>query len=245
MARVRPDLLGTAEAERLVRAGILRVELDVLTFDALILKQVGRSYTPQNVRQIAKWFRGHGVEVSMVLAVGLPGTHHFDALRDAKLASELSDLIRLHPVLVLEESGLRKMHLEGRYRPLDVSEAVTTCDAMMRLLESEGVEVIRVGQNPINDQIGRALAGPLHPALRELVESKRMLRRLHDVCEGLERGEIVRLRCAKEDEGRVRGPSNAHLREMRAEYGLKDVRVEPLFGQARGQIYAEVLDHDG
>ena len=245
MARVRPDLLGPGEAERLVNAGVLRIELDVLSFEASTLRRVGRDYTPKRVREIATWFRERGVEVSTVLAVGLPGTHHFDSLRDAKRASEISDLVRLHPVLVLDASGLRDLHHDGRYEPLDVSQAVTTCDAMMRLLESEEVEVIRVGQNPVNDQIGRAVAGPMHPALRELVESKRMLRVLHEVCGGLESAGVVRLRCAREDEGRVRGPSNAHLREVRSEYGLKDVRVEPLQGQARGEVYAEVLDHDG
>ncbi len=83
MARVRPDLLNLATAEMLLARGIQRIEIDALTFDRVRLRHIGRAYTRGRVTEMAAWFRERGVEVSMVLAVGLPGSHHFDALQDA------------------------------------------------------------------------------------------------------------------------------------------------------------------
>lgn len=123
-----------------------------------------------------------------------------------------------------------------------MDQAVTTCDAVMRVLEDEGVGVIRVGQNPANDQIGRAVAGPYQPALRERVEAVRMLRKLHRLCQPLQGEKAVRVMCSVKDESRVRGPSNAHLRELRLTYGLKGLQVEAQQGQERGRVEVEVLD---
>lgn len=242
MARVRPDLLDMATARFLLGRGLKRIEFDTLTFDPVRLRQIGRAYSRERVTEMALWFRERGVEISMVLGVGLPGAHHFDALQDAADVCELTDVVRIHPVLVLAESGLRHLHLEGRYEALTPDQAVTTCDAVMRVLEAHDVGVIRVGQSPVNDQIGRAVAGPYQPALRERVESVRMLRELHRLCGPVQGGKAVRLKCALQDESRVRGPSNAHLRELRNAYGLKGLVVDAQQGQRRGLVEVEVLD---
>ena len=58
--------------------------------------------------------------------------------------------------------------------PLKLNEAVNICKRMLIHLEGNGVNVIRIGLQPTDDmQIGKnIIAGPYHPAFRQLVESE-------------------------------------------------------------------------
>lgn len=235
-ARVRPDLLSRAEARRLIAAGVRRVELDALSFDDAVLVGVGRRHRAQVAREQADFLRAAGLEVSLILAPGLPGSSHALALADAAEAARLATHLRIHPVLVLDDSGLREAHLNGRYEPLDLAQAITTCRGMLEIAESAGVRVVRVGQQPRQDGLGRAVAGPRHPALRELVEARRALDRLRGLLDGTPPGRQIVIRCAPADETRTRGPLNRHIRLLRADYRLQSLHIEADPALERGDL---------
>jgi hypothetical protein len=138
-----------------------------------------------------------------------------------------ADTARLHPVLVVHDSRLRDAHRRGAYAPLTIAEAVTACHEALEILETGGVRVLRIGQQATPDGLGRAVAGPRHPSLRELVEARRALRRLRALLEGAPAGGEVEVRCAPADISRARGPRNQHIRALRAEYRLSELRVRP------------------
>lgn len=235
VARVRPDLLTRDDARRLVDRGAIGIELDALTFRDAALKAVGRRYRSALVLEQLRGIAALGIDPGIVLAPGLPGTSHDDAVEDARIASPLVRFARIHPVLVLHGSGLREAHLDGNFVPLALGEAVTTCRAQLELLSEAGVEVIRIGQNPGPDGLGRAVAGPSHPSLRQLVEARRVLDLLRDRLEGTRRGSRIVIRCHPADETCTRGPYNQHVRTLRAAFGLDELRVRPDPTLARGQ----------
>jgi len=233
--RVRPDLLSRDDADRLVAAGAVAIEVDALSLDDEVLKQAGRRYQAALVEQILEGLRALGVRVGIVLAPGLPGSSYDTCVRDAERAAPLIHTARLHPVLVLEHSELQGRHIDGLYTPLLLGEAVTVCRAMMDVLEDAGVEVIRVGLQPGPDGLGRALAGPVHPSLRELVEARRVRDRLIALLDGTPPRSHIVIRCAPRDVGRTRGPFNQHIRDLRALFDLEDVDVRPDPDLPRGQ----------
>jgi len=230
--RVRPDLLTRADARRLVDAGTVSIELDVLTLDRSVLKAAGRRYGPSLVREQLEGLRELGVQVGAVLAPGLPGGSFQASVDDARALAPLVDTARLHPVLVLRPSGLYQAFLDQTYVPLTLGEAVTVCRAMLDVLEQAGVKVLRVGQQAGPDGLGVVVAGPAHSSLRELVESRRTLDTLRHLfrdapLDDTPDGSQVVVRCAPADVGRARGPKNQHVRTLRAEFGLSELRVKP------------------
>lgn len=233
--RVRPDLLSREDAERLVDAGTVHVELDALTFDDSTLARAGRRYPPALVEDMLEGLASLGVRTGIVLAPGLPGTDFDTAVADARRAGPLVDTARLHPVLVLEHSRLHEWHLEQIYEPLTLGEAVTVCRAMLDELEAHGVEVIRVGLQPRPDGAGRALAGPAHPALRQLVEARRVREHLLAELDGTPPGKHIVIKCAPRDETRTRGPRNQHIRDLRAAFGADQVEILPDPDLVRGE----------
>ena len=223
--RVRPDLLDRAAAARLHQAGVVGIELDALTFHTPALRAVRRRYAGPRLVTMLEGLGELGVERGIVLAVGLPGQDHDTSLQDAATATGLVETARLHPLLVLKHSDLWHAHLDGRYEPLSLGQAVTTVSAMLDRLEPAGVEVIRVGQQPGPDGLGKWMAGPRHSSLRELVEARRTLARLRNRLRAVNPGGVLVIRCATADETRTRGPLNDNVRTLRAEFGFAEVII--------------------
>ncbi len=238
--RVRPDLFSRADAARLVGAGCRGVELDALGFDDMALRGVRRHHRRSVVLEQLQHLGASEQRVGLVLAPGLPGTSVATCLSDARIAAEYADTVRLHPVLILDRCGLREAHTEGRYRPLTVGDCVTVCREMMDILDRAEVAVIRVGQQPGPDELGRAVAGPRHSSLRELIEATRALSALQDLLDAVPTGARVAIRCAPADVARVRGPLNQHMRTLRADHALDEVEVRPDPALPRGRYEVEV-----
>ncbi|MEQ1571217.1 MAG: hypothetical protein ABMA64_36650 [Myxococcota bacterium] len=241
-ARVRPDLLTRSEAARLVDRGAVGIELDALTFDDVALRAAGRKYSGRQLDEQLAGIAALGAQPGIVLAPGLPHTDHPAAVRDAERAAPAVRFARIHPVLVLARSGLHDAHMEGRYVALELGEAVTTCRVMLDVFDAAGVEVIRIGVNPGPDGVGRAVAGPRHPALRQLVEARRALEVLLVRAAAARRGSRIEIRCHPADETTTRGPRNQHVRTLRAAHGLAAVTVRPDPSLPRGEyVIDEVL----
>ncbi len=239
--RVRPDLLSRADVARLLERGLRGVELDVLCFDDLVLRACRRPYRKHRVLQMATGLREAGLRVGVTLAPGLPGSGFETSIADAQLAAVHFDTARIHPVLVLDRSALREVHAAGQYTPLALGEAVTVCRAMMDVLEDAGVIVIRVGMQPGPDGLGRAIAGPAHSSLRELVEARRVLDRLYTLVSPHRGVAHVRVNCAPADVGRTHGPYNQHKRALRAEFGIEQIEIRADPGLVRNHWTVEIL----
>ena len=238
LVRVRPDLLTRAGAQRLVDAGVVAIELDVLTLHTESLREVGRTYRRALVLEQLEGLRALGVEVGVVVAPGLPASSFERTVDDARTLAPLVDTARIHPVLVLHDSGLRDAHMDGTYTPLTQGEAVTACRAVLDIFTEAGVRVTRIGQQPGPDGLGRAVAGPVHPSLRELVEARRTLDALRGLLdEARPRGHVV-LWCAPADVSRTRGPYNQHVRTLRAEFSLDalSVQADPALPRGRWSV---------
>jgi hypothetical protein len=242
IVRVRPDLLDRHEASRLRQRGVTRIELDALSFDDRVLHRARRRYRGALVEEICEGLSALGFEVGITLSPGLYGSSIESCRSDAHRAARLVDTARLHPALVLEGSGLQGLFDAGLYQPLTVPEAVGVCLEMSEILEAAGVLVLRIGQQPTPDGLGRSVAGPAHPSLRQLVEAQRTLRVLHTLLASAPSMPRIAIRCAPQDETRTRGPMNNHIRELRADHGLAELGVVPDPELDRGCFRIEPLE---
>jgi histone acetyltransferase (RNA polymerase elongator complex component) len=108
------------------------------------------------------------------LMPGLPGDSEVIFRETVGKILELSpDSVRLYPVLVIKDTPLEKLYKSGRYRPLTLGTAVSMCQEAFARFEQHGIKVIRMGLQPTKEleKPGTILAGPYHPAFRQLVES--------------------------------------------------------------------------
>lgn len=112
------------------------------------------------------------------MMVGLPESTKQDEINTAKELIKLKPkIVRIYPVLVIKDTELADEYAKGEYTPLTVEQAVERCKEIVKLFNRSKITVIRIGlQNTeeISDpgtKNSSVVAGPFHPAFRQLVES--------------------------------------------------------------------------
>ena len=119
---------------------------------------------------------------------------------------------------------------------MNLSEAVTTTLAMVDLLEDAGVQIARLGLQPGQDIPCRAVAGPVHPNLRQLVEVRRFYVRMAHELALVPRGSVAELEVNPRDITWAKGTANANIRALRAELSLAGLKVKPDAAVPRGDV---------
>lgn len=174
----RPDYIDKKILKRLKKYKVETIELGVQSTNDYILKRANRGHTFEDVKRASKMIRWHGFKLGHQMMVGLPESTRLDEVNTAKELIKLKPkMIRIYPVLVIKNTRLEKEFLDEKYTPLTVVQAVEICKELVSMFNHKGIEVIRVGlQN--TDEItdpniegSEVIAGPYHPAFRQLVES--------------------------------------------------------------------------
>ncbi len=174
----RPDCINRKILKRLKKYKVKTIELGVQSANDYILKRAGRGHTFKDVKKASRLIRLYGFCLGHQMMVGLPDSTHFDEINTAKQLIKLKPkMVRIYPVLVIKNTKLEKEYNKGIYKPLTVVQAVETCKELVKLFVKKNIEVIRIGlqptdtiSNPENKE-SEVVAGPFHPAFRQLVEA--------------------------------------------------------------------------
>ena len=174
----RPDAINKEILKRLKKYKVKTIELGVQSANDYILKRSNRGHNFNDVKKASKMIRWNGFKLGHQMMVGLPESTRIDEINTAKALIKLKPkMIRIYPVLVIKNTPLAKELEQGKYEPLPLVQAVEICKELVRMFADKKIEVIRVGlQN--TDEIdepskkeSEVVAGPYHPAFRQLVES--------------------------------------------------------------------------
>lgn len=177
----RPDGISPEIAARLAVAGVVTVELGVQSLDDAVLSHAERGHDSSIVRNAVEILAQEGLEVGLQLMPGLPGQSPEGAVAEARQALDLHpNFLRIYPLLVLCGTKLETLYRTGKYVPWSLEEAVDVCSSILREALRAEVPVIRIGLQPTEEleSPGTIIAGPYHPAFRELVEAALRLKAL-------------------------------------------------------------------
>lgn len=174
----RPDAINKETLKRLKKYKVKTIELGVQSANNYILNRANRGHNFESVKKASKMIRWSGFNLGHQMMVGLPESTRIDEINTAKALIKLKPkMVRIYPVLVVKNTKLEKDYNEGKYEALSLVQAVEVCKELVRMFEDKNIEVIRVGlQNtdeisePGSEQ-SEVVAGPYHPAFRQLVES--------------------------------------------------------------------------
>lgn len=174
----RPDCIDKETLKRLKKYKVKTIELGVQSANDYILKKANRGHTFEDVKKASKMIRWNGFQLGHQMMVGLPESTRTDEINTAKALIKLKPkMVRIYPVLVVKDTKLEKDYKNGIYEPLPLVQAVEICKQLVRMFADKKIDVIRIGlQNTeeITDPQGeksQVVAGPYHPAFRQLVEA--------------------------------------------------------------------------
>ena len=174
----RPDAIDKKILKRLKKYKVKTIELGVQSSNNYILKRINRGHTFEDVKKAAKLIRWNGFRLGVQMMIGLPESTTIDEINTAKELIKLKPkMVRIYPVLVIKNTPLEKELEKGTYKPLTVVQAVEVCKEIVRLFHDKNIDIIRIGLQPTDEisepgsEKSEVVAGPYHPAFRQLVES--------------------------------------------------------------------------
>lgn len=177
----RPDAIDESILDMLENNLVDTIELGVQSLDETVLKLSERGHRASDVYKSASSIKSRGFKLGLQIMLGLPGDDRGKSLETAKQVMNLKpDFIRIYPTLVIKGTSLENMMKSRLYQPLELDEAVELSSEILLLAVASEIDVIRIGLQPTeNIQEGKdVIGGPFHPAFRQLVESRLLLKLL-------------------------------------------------------------------
>lgn len=177
----RPDYINKSILEYLVKFNVKTIELGVQSLDEDVLIKACRGHDISDVMTSSRLINEYGINLGIQTMIGLPGDTSEKALFTAQRVVELKPQIaRIYPTLVIKNTYLEKLYNEGKYNPVALEDAIELCADLLEIYSSNEINVIRIGlQTTENINEGKdVIAGPFHPAFRQLVESRLALRKV-------------------------------------------------------------------
>jgi histone acetyltransferase (RNA polymerase elongator complex component) len=174
----RPDAITTEVLELLKEHLVETVELGAQSMNDRVLMLSGRGHRAEDTARAVSMLKEQGFKVGIQLMTGLPGDSRDIWTNTVEKTIDLGPaFVRIYPVLVIRDTPLAELYRGGRYSPLSLEETVARCKEALLAFESAGIDVIRIGLQSTEElrKPGTILAGPYHPAFRQLVESSILL----------------------------------------------------------------------
>lgn len=170
----RPDAINKEILNNLRDYGVDTIELGVQSLDNHVLKASARGHSSSVVYEASKLIKEYNFKLGLQMMLGLPGDNIEKSVKTCMEFIRLKpDCVRIYPTLVIRDTYLEKAYENKSYIPLDIDTAVDQSTLILMIFYLNNINVIRVGLQPTEDiQLGKeVLAGPFHPAFRQLVES--------------------------------------------------------------------------
>jgi histone acetyltransferase (RNA polymerase elongator complex component) len=169
----RPDSINKENLDMLKQFGVTTVEIGAQSMVDEVLYLSNRGHRASDVSAAMEMLKERGFKTGVHLMAGLPGDSQSGfEYTIARTIALKPDMVRIHPTVVLEDTGLAELFLNGTYHPLSMPHAIDMCKFALRRFREANILVIRVGLQTTREMemTGSVIAGPYHPAFRSLVE---------------------------------------------------------------------------
>ena len=182
----RPDYIDDGILEILSWYTVAAVELGIQSMDDSVLSACKRGHRAEDTEKACRMLREAGIPWVGQMMIGLPAS---SAETEIRCAMEICRMgaaaCRIYPTVVLQHTELAEMTERGTYIPLTVEEAAERSAAVLEVFLRHHVTCLRIGlcdSESLHDPAS-CLAGPVHPAMGELVASRIYLHRLEEAVE--------------------------------------------------------------
>ncbi|MBQ6335963.1 MAG: radical SAM protein [Ruminococcus sp.] len=207
----RPDCIDEEILTLLRSFHVTAIELGAQSMSDRVLELNERGHSAEDVRNTSRLIREFGFESGLQMMTGLYGSTADSDLETARAFVELHpDTVRIYPTIVMKNTRLGELYQAGLYQPQTLDEAVGLTAELIGMFESTDIRVIRVGLHDSETLRRDMLAGPYHPAFRELCESRMMLKTAVSLLEGKPSGAYT-LRVSSKSRSKMTGNKRSNL----------------------------------
>ncbi len=180
----RPDYINPGILRMLKQYHVTTIELGAQSLDDEVLKITGRGHTAAQVHEASALIRAQGFQLGLQMMTGLPGdTPEKSLLTAREIIRSGADNTRIYPTLVIKNTELEQLYLNGKYKPLSLEQAVGQVADIIPLFVGAGVKILRIGLHPSEGLLDHSslVAGPFHVAFGEMAFTEIWRRKFSDI----------------------------------------------------------------
>lgn len=221
----RPDCIDEKILNLLKSYGVTAIELGVQSLNDNVLELNNRGHTANDAETACGLIRSNGFSLGLQMMIGMYGDSKDSLYQTVEKIVRLNpDTLRIYPVAVLKNTELEKLYRQGKYRPVELEQAVDICADLLDIFERNNIKIIRLGLHSETEMLSDIVAGVYHPAFRELCESKRLLRRVKQLLSA-ETGKNFEIYVNPANISKMVGQKRININELN-NYGYQ-VQVKP------------------
>lgn len=233
----RPDALDREILSLLKQYGVRTVEIGAQSLVDEVLLLSKRGHSVKDTFFAISELRAFGFEVGLHLMIGLPGDDLSRFYESLDRTIELRpDFVRIHPTLVLKGAPLEDLWKAEGYDPLSLSEAIDWLKYGVLQLEKASIPVARVGLQPTSELEEYLLAGPYHPALRQLIDSAIFYDMARIILQDFPEIKEAIFFCNPKEVSNLRGQRNENFLKLKREFKLNHISIEERKEFPRGSL---------
>ena len=186
----RPDYISEKILDNLQKYGVTTIELGVQSMDDEVLKASNRGHTRADVIKAVELIKRYPFTLGLQMMTGLPLDTPERSTETAKQIIALKPaIVRIYPTLTIKDTYLEKLYLSGKYKPQTIDEAVELCKRLLIMFEENGINGLQATDEICEN--GSVVAGPVHSAFRELVESAVYYDKIVNATQNCERNALI------------------------------------------------------
>jgi len=233
----RPDALDEKILSLLKEYGVKTVEIGTQSMINEVLMLANRGHWAEDTISAVSLLKEWDFEIGLQLMIGLPGDSLVRFLQTLDRVIDLKpDFVRIHPTLVLKSAPLAILWRTGKYHPLSLEESIQWLKRGLLKLERSSIPMARIGLQPTKELERDFLAGPFHPAFRQLVDSEiffdmatSLLKLFKDELEPV-------FFCHATEISNMRGQRNRNIMRLREKFQLKNISIQGCENVPRGSL---------
>lgn len=170
----RPDYINNSILDILKEKSVDVIELGIQSLDQKVLDYNERGHKVEDSYRASELIKEYGFRLGHQIMPGLFMDEYEKSIKTAIDSANIGpDMVRIYPTLVIKDTKLEALYNLGVYKPLDLEKAVELSAELYMIYRAKDIDVIRIGLQTtenINEGVD-IVAGPFHPAIRQLTES--------------------------------------------------------------------------
>ncbi len=226
----RPDAINENILNLQKKYGVDIIELGIQSLNDEVLKKSNRGHTKQHSINASKLIKQYNFTLGHQIMPGLPGsTKENDIQTCVESISMKPDIVRIYPTLTIKDTELELMYECGMYKPLSLQEAVDVTALIYSMYMKNNINVIRIGlQNTESiNETEDVIAGPFHPAFRQLVEEKIYLNAIINILKNKNlQNKLIKISTNNKLISNIAGQNKSNIIKLKNMFDIKDISFE-------------------
>lgn len=191
----KPDYCKQEHVDLMLNYGVTRVEIGVQALRDDVYKVVNRGHTLDDVIEAFQIARDAGHKIVAHMMPGLPNSSPKQDVEDFKQLFYdqrfKPDMLKIYPTLVVENTGLFKMYMDGKYSAYSDDDLIDVIVQVKKMIP-RWVRIMRVQREIASEDI---VAGPKSGNLRQLVLNRLNAQGVKCNCIRCREVGLMRLKC--------------------------------------------------